>query len=130
MGQGIFTREALKCSGKPHYLWLEGKYRGASEIGRPVKGGRKILDVSRRGGAKFWTSPEGGRKILDLINFFSMFLKHNFFMFWGYFGHFSFFGPRGAKNFRRVAKGGGRKILDASSRGGRRILDGRSFQIP
>ena len=48
-----------------------------------------------------------------------MFLKYNFFMFWGYFGHFSFFGPReGAKNFRRVLKGG------------RKILDGRSFQIP
>ena len=64
MGQGIFTREALKCSGKPHYLWLGGKYRGASEIGRPVKGGaqnfrrfpkggRKILDFPRGGGEKF-----------------------------------------------------------------------------
>ena len=62
-------------------------------------GGRKILDVSRRGGAKFWTSPEGGAKNFRLDQFFSMFLKHNFFMFWGYFGHFSFFGPRGGKKF-------------------------------
>ena len=63
-------------------------------------------DVKRWGATNFGLSPKGGRKILDLINFFSMFLKHNFFMFWGYFGHFSFLGPRGAKNFRRVAKGG------------------------
>ena len=76
-------------------------------------GWRKILDACRRG---------GGRKILDLINFFSMFPKHIFFMFLGYFGHFYFFGLRGgekfqtrreggAQNFRRVLKGG-RKILD------------------
>ena len=58
----------------------------------------------------------GGRKILDLVNCFSMFLKHIFFMFCGYFGHFYFFGQRGtrggAKIFGRVAKGGGQKILD------------------
>ena len=73
------------------------KYGGLTKSDNPRRGGRKILDASRR----------GGQKILHLINFFSMFLKHNFFMFWGYFGHFSFLGPRGgAKNFRRVAKGG------------------------
>ena len=40
-----------------------------------VKGGRKILDASRRGGEKFWTCHLGGRKILD-FEFFGI-LREN-----------------------------------------------------
>ena len=97
---------------------------GATNFGLPPKGGGgQNFRSFPKGGDKFWTSPEGGGAQnfrLDLF-FFSMFLKHIFFMFWGYFGHFSFFGLRGAKIFRRVAKGGERKILDASSRGGKKF---------
>ena len=49
---------------------------------------------------KFWTSPEGGAKNFRFDQFFSMFLKHTFFMFCGYFGHFSFLGPRGGEKFQ------------------------------
>ena len=67
--------------------------------GAQLRGGRRISDTSRREGEEFQTRCEGGRKILDfprrggaknfrLGQFFSMFLKHNFFMFLGYLGHF------------------------------------------
>mgnify|MGYP007012814964 CR=1 FL=1 len=47
------------------------------------------FDFLVKGGAKnFGRVAKGGRKILDLVNFFSKFLKHSFFMFCGYFGHF------------------------------------------
>ena len=50
---------------------------------------RKMKELIHISHAKnFRLPPKGGRKILDLVNFFSMFLKHNFFMFCGYFGHF------------------------------------------
>ena len=62
---------------KPHCLWVRGwqDAGGASEIGRPVKGGRKILDASRRGGGEknFGLPPKGGQKFTDLINFFQCF---------------------------------------------------------
>ena len=92
--------------------WGPAKYGGgANEIGRPAKGGRKILDVSRRGGAKFWTSPEGGgRKILDLINFFFNVPKTQFFHVLGVFWALFIFWSKG-----------GRKILDASRRGGEKF---------
>ena len=58
-------------------------------------------------GGKFWTRCKGGGEF-GLGNLdFSMFLKHSFFMFCGYFGHFNFLVKGGAKNFGRVAKGGG-----------------------
>ena len=103
------------------------RWGGAPPGGRTSRGGGEKFWTRREGGAKnfgrvakgggeqFWTRREGGvenfgriakgegRKILDLVNFFSKFLKHSFFMFCGYFGHFQFFGQRG-----------GRKILDAS----------------
>ena len=124
MGQGIFTREALKCSGKPHYLWLGGKYRGASEIGQPVKGGRKILDVSRRGGAKFWTSPEGGgAKNFRLDQFFFNVPKTQFFHVLGVFWALFIFWSKGGKKFQTCREGGAnsfRRVL----KGGRKILDG------
>ena len=89
------------------------------------------MDASRRGGEKFWTSRQGGaknfgqaakggRKILDLVNFFSMFLKHNFSCFVGILGTFNFLVKGGAKNFGRVAKEG-RKFLDVSFRGGEKF---------
>ena len=62
-----------------------------------------------------------------------MFLKHDFFMFWGILGtfHFSFFGLRGgAKIFGSVAKGGGvRKILDVSRRGAKNFGPPNFFLI-
>ena len=79
------------------------------------------MDESRRGGEKFWTRREGGaenfgrvakggRKILDLVNFFSKFLKHSFFMFCGYFGHFQFFGQRGGEKFWTRREGGAKNF--------------------
>ena len=44
------------------------------------EGGGKILDASRKGGAKN----------VRLDQFFSMFLKHNYFMFWGILDTFHF----------------------------------------
>ena len=77
-----------------------GTSRGAKNFGRVVKGGRKILDALQR----------GGRKILDLVNFFSKFLKHSFFMFCGYFGHFKFFGQRGGEKFWTRREGGAKNF--------------------
>ena len=94
-------------------LFMVGGQVQGGERNRTTRegGGRKILDVSRRGGKKFWSSPEGmGEKFWSWSIFFSMFLKHNFFMFWGYFGHFSFFGPRGCEKFK-MRREGGRKFL-------------------
>ena len=69
------------------YLHAKGSYiiyrMGVKNFGRVAKGGRKILDASRRGGEKFWTRPEGGaknfgrvskggRKISDLIYIFQI----------------------------------------------------------
>ena len=92
--------------------------------GKLFREGSLFIYASRRGGEKFWTSRQGGakifgqaakggRKILDLVNFFSMFLKHNFSCFVGILGTFNFFVLGGAKNFGRVIWGG-RKILDVS----------------
>ena len=72
--------------------------------------------TTSEGGQNFRRFPMGG-KILDFFIFFSMFLKHNDFMFSGYFWHFSFFWSRGdlvvgASKIGRPVKGGG-KILDA-----------------
>ena len=99
---------------KPHCLWVRGAAgRRGSERNRTTReGGRKILDAARTGGAKFWTSR---RKILDFDQFFSMFLKHNFLMFWGKCV------AKGGANFGRFPKGG-RKFLDLPRRG-RKILD-------
>ena len=64
---------------------------GASEIGRPAKGGRKILDACRRGGEKFWTSPEGGAKNFRLDDFFFNVPKTQLFqVFLGILGTFHF----------------------------------------
>ena len=64
----------------------------------------------------------GGQKTLDLINFFSMFLKHNFSCFLGILGTFDF-----------LVKGG-LKISDASRRGGaknfRRVIRGAKDSRP
>ena len=83
-------------------------------------GGRKILDVSRRGGAKFWTSPEGGAKNFRLDQFFFNVPKTQFFHVLGVFWALFIFWSKG-----------GRKILDASRRGGaknfRRVLKGRKI---
>ena len=84
--------------------------RAANEIGRPAKGGRKILDVSRRGGAKFWTSPEGGAKNFRLDQFFFNVPKTQFFHVLGVFWALFIFWSKG-----------GRKILDASRRGGEKF---------
>ena len=110
MGQGIFTREALKCSGKPHYLWLEGKYRGASEIGRPVKGGRKILDVSRRGAKNFGLPQKGGAKNFRVDQFFFNVPKTQFFHVLGVFWALFIFWSKGGKKFQTRREGGGEKF--------------------
>ena len=114
MGQGIFTREALKCS---------GKYRGASEIGRPVKGGgRKILDVSRRGGAKNFGLPQkGGAKNFRVDQFFFNVPKTQFFHVLGVFWALFIFWSKGGKKFQTFREGGGRTILDVSSREGEKF---------
>ncbi len=56
----------------------DGEGGGASQIGRPAKGGRAKSDDPSRGAKNFGRPVKGGRKILDLVNFCSMFLKHNF----------------------------------------------------
>ena len=57
---------------------------------------------------------------MDLINFFFNVAKTHFFHVFGVFGKlFRHIANGGANIFRRVLKGGGRKILD-----------GQSFQIP
>ena len=98
----------MRIIGKPHYLWVGGgKVQGASEIGRPANGGRKILDACRRGGEKFWTSPEGGAKNFRLDDFFFNVPKTQFFqVFWVFWALFIFWSK------------GGRKFSDASRRGG------------
>ena len=50
---------------------------GGSNFGRVAKGG-----------AKNFVQAVKGAKNFGLGHFFSMFLKHSFFMFCGYFGHF------------------------------------------
>ena len=59
------------------------------------------------GGEKFWT-----------WSIFSMFLKHDFFMFWGILGtfHFSYFGLRGGEYFWTRCEGGGEKFFRPPSR--------------
>ena len=76
-----------------------GTSRGAKNFGRVVKGGRKNVDASGRGGGKFWTRC----KIWTWSIFFSKFLKHSFFMFC-VLGTFNFCG----KKFwtRREGQGG------------------------
>ena len=76
----------------PHHLLAANIGKGRFIIygmgGHTTRGGEEFW-TRREGGAKnFGQAVKGGRKILDLVNFFSMFLKHNFFMFCGYFGHF------------------------------------------
>ena len=60
-----------------------------------------------------------------------MFLKHDFFMFWGILGtfHFSFFGLRGGENFWTCREGGA-KNFGRVAKGGRKILDRQLFWNP
>ena len=81
-------------------------------MGRFVKGVQNFRRCAKGGGANL-DFPKRGANILDFINFFSMFLKCSFFMFWGYFGNFSFLGPRG-QNISNVSRRGGQNFLDAS----------------
>ena len=108
---------------------------GATKIGRPTKGGHKILDVSRKGGRKILNFPRRtrrGAKHLDLINFFfdvpKMKCFHVLGVFWALFFTL-FLGWRGGKN--SDASRGGRKILDASSMGTKefRVIYGNFRQL-
>ena len=92
--------------------WLEklahSKVEGSqAKSGDPRWGVQNFRRFPKGGAKNFGLPPKGGgRKILDLINFFSMFLKHNFSCFGGILGTFFIFWSKG-----------GRKILDASRRG-------------
>ena len=91
--------------GKAHYLWVRGAAGRMVERNRTTREGGGAQNFRRFQKGEFWTFPEGGDFGLD--QFFSMFLKHSLFMFWGYLGYFSFFwSEQGeAKNFRRIARG-------------------------
>ena len=83
------------------------------------KGGWQNFRHFEKGGENFGLPLKGGGSNnfrLDQIFFYQMFLKHNFSCFGVFWALFIFCFEGEPKNFRCVAKGGGQKFSDASSR--------------
>ena len=98
-------------------LWDGGRLIGGGGILDASRGGRRNLNMSRRGGQTILdTLWRAGPKNFRL-DFFNV-CGNNLYVVLGYYRHFWCFEFRGAKEFGRVTKWGRQKILDASRRRG------------